>query len=247
VKPVRLLLVCLPAALLLAGCGPSAEPEPAVQAPPVIVEEAATAVPVAEMATEAPPDAPATAEDTAPSASSPTVYAIDPARSEARYEVGETFFEDNRFNIAVGTTKGISGQVVVDESNPAASHVDSIEVDVSQLVSDRNRRDEFLQDRSLASGQFPTARFVGTAITGMPDNPQRGEPVTFQLSGDLTVRDITLPVTWLVTATLGADMLSGTATTEVLMSAYGIGPIKIMTLGTEDSVKLTLDFVAVPE
>jgi polyisoprenoid-binding protein YceI len=172
-------------------------------------------------------------------------YVIDPTRSEARYEVGETFFEDNRFNVAVGRTTGISGAVVVDTDDPGASSVEAIEVDVNQLASDSDRRDNFIRERALGSNDFPTARFVGTAISGMPENPQEGEPVTFQLSGDLTVRDVTLPVTWTVTATLAAGELNGTATTQVLMSDYGIGPIQIMQLGTEDEVDLTLDFVAV--
>jgi len=229
----------------LAACGPAAEPEPAVEAPPPLVAEEEAPAEVAAP-TEAPAAEP-TAADAATAPEGATVYAIDPARSEARYEVGETFFEDNRFAVAVGRTKGISGQVVVDTTNPSASRVDAIEIDVSQLASDSDRRDRFLTERALGSLEFPTARFVGTEIVGMPEDPRMDEPVSFQIAGDLTVRDVTLPVTWDVTATLGADALTGTATTQVLMSAYGIGPIQIMQLGTEDEVALVFDFVAVPQ
>ena len=61
-----------------------------------------------------------------------------------------------------------------------------------------------------------------------------------------TIKDVTKPVTWAVTTTLTADALSGSATTAVKMSDYGIGPIEIPMLATEDKVKLALDFVAVP-
>lgn len=240
----RLLTVTLLAASL-GACAPAAEPEAADPAPPALVAEeeapAEIAAPMEETAATA--EEPAEAE--APAGA--TVYVIDPARSEARYEVGETFFEDNRFAVAVGRTSGISGQVTVDTANPSASRVEAIEVDVSQLASDSDRRDRFLTERALGSLEFPTARFVATEILGMPDDPRMDEPVSFQIAGDLTVRDTTLPVTWDVTATLGADALTGTATTQVLMSAYGIGPIQIMQLGTEDEVKLALDFVAVPQ
>lgn len=240
---IRILSACLVASLVVSGCGPRAEPEAAAEMPPVVVDEAAApaeiVAPTAEMAAPA-----EVAADEA--AAGQTVYVIDPARSEARYEVGETFFKDNRFAVAVGRTTGISGEVLIDESDPTASRVEGIEVDVSQLKSDSDKRDRFISEQSLTTGQFPTARFVGTAISGLPASPKRGEPVTFQLTGDLTVYQTTLPVTWQVTATLGADMLSGTATTQVLMSDYGIGPIEIMQLGTEDAVKLALDFVAIP-
>ncbi|NMC81001.1 MAG: YceI family protein, partial [Chloroflexi bacterium] len=48
-------------------------------------------------------------------------------------------------------------------------------------------------------------------------------------------------------ARLNGDTLSGTATSSVLMSDFGIGPISLVgMLQTEDEVKLTLNFVARP-
>jgi hypothetical protein len=48
-----------------------------------------------------------------------------------------------------------------------------------------------------------------------------------------------------VTARIEGDTLVGTATTTILMSEYGVGPITLAgILGTEDEVKITLTFVA---
>ncbi|MFN8424310.1 MAG: YceI family protein [Anaerolineae bacterium] len=174
------------------------------------------------------------------------LYRIDPARSEARYEVGETFFDGNRFVVAVGRTKGVAGEIRVDTANPAASQLGEIVVDISQLTSDKQRRDNFIRRNNLMSSQFPNARFVTRSIDGFPAAPAMDTPLTFKISGDLTVKDVTKPVTWDVTSTLTADALTGSATTKVKMSDYGIGPIEIPMLATEDDVLLGLDFVAVP-
>ena len=55
-------------------------------------------------------------------------YLIDPSASQASYEVGETFLENNRFAVAIGITSGIDGKVYLDLSNPLASLVSPIEV-----------------------------------------------------------------------------------------------------------------------
>lgn len=230
-----------------AAAVPSAAPPDAAPATSAAVPAASTDAGAAASA-GAPPTAGAQAGDTAAGRApgGAVVYRIDAARSEARYEVGETFFDGNRFVVAVGRTKGVTGDIRIEPANPAQSEVGEIVVDVQQLTSDRPRRDNFIRRNALMSNAFPQARFVGRAIEGFPADPQRDTPLSFRLSGDLTVKDVTLPTTWAVTATVGADTLTGTATTTVRMSDYGIGPIEIAMLATEDAVKLALDFVAAP-
>ena len=76
-------------------------------------------------------------------------YLIDPSASQASYEVGETFLENNRFAVAIGITSGIDGKVYLDLSNPLASLVSPIEVDISQLTSDSGRRDNKIRSDFL--------------------------------------------------------------------------------------------------
>jgi polyisoprenoid-binding protein YceI len=188
---------------------------------------------------------PATAA-AAPAAGAAVVYRIDPAQSEAHYEVSETFFQGNRLNLAIGRTKGIAGEVLVDFANPANSQIGTIVIDVSQLTSDEGRRDNFIRYNFLQSAQYPQATFKPTKIEGLPATVKAGDQITFKVTGDLTVKQTTKPVTFDVTLTASQDKLTGTATTQIALSDFGVGPIQIAMLQTEDKAKLVFDFVALP-
>jgi len=135
------------------------------------------------------------------------LYRIDATQSEVRYEVGETFFQDNRFALAVGTTQGIAGELLIDFAQPSNTQIGDID--------------------------------------GLPAQIAEGESVSFTMTGDLTVKETTRSVTWNVTLTLDGDRIVGTASTEILMSDFGAGPIQLAFLATEDQVNLVFDFVAV--
>jgi polyisoprenoid-binding protein YceI len=189
---------------------------------------------------------PQSTEAAAPAAGSATVYRIDAAQSEARYEVGETFFQGNRFNLAVGTTKGIAGDVLVDFANPANSQIGTIVIDVSQLTSDEGRRDNYIRNNGLQSSQYPQVTFKPTKIEGLPASAKPGDQLTLKVTGDLTVKETTKPVTFEVTLKADQDKLTGSAATEILLSDFGAGPITLAMLQTEDKAKLAFDFVALP-
>ena len=83
-------------------------------------------------------------------------------------------------------------------------------------------------------------------LDGLPAQVQAGDQASFTMTGDLTVKQTTKPVTWNVTLKYDPQQLSGSATTNIKMSDFGVGPIQISMLATEDNVKLVFDFVAVP-
>jgi len=173
------------------------------------------------------------------------LYRIDATQSEVRYEVGETFFQDNRFALAVGTTQGIAGELLIDFAQPSNTQIGDIVIDVSQFTSDESRRDNFIRNNGLESAQYPQATFTPQSIDGLPAQIAEGESVSFTMTGDLTVKETTRSVTWNVTLTLDGDRIVGTASTEILMSDFGAGPIQLAFLATEDQVNLVFDFVAV--
>lgn len=197
------------------------------------------------------PTAPAAQATQAPAASDPTqapvLYRIDAAQSEARYEVNETFFQDNRLNTAIGRTKGVAGDILVDFNDPAKSQIGDIVINVSQLTSDESRRDNFIRNNGLESSRYPEATFKTTAISGLPAQVKTGDVLNFTITGDLTVKQTTRPVTWQVQLTVGDKQLSGTAQTAIKMSDFGVGPIRLAILATEDDMKLFFDFVAVAQ
>ena len=118
-------------------------------------------------------------------------------------------------------------------------------VQLNTLVSDQDRRDQWIRDNGPSFNQFPEATFVAKAIEGAPASYDNGQEVGFKLSGDLTVRDVTKPVTFDVNAKLAGDTLSGTATTRVKLSDFGIEPPNFAnTLTVEDEFTIQVDFVA---
>lgn len=177
---------------------------------------------------------------------SAVVFKIDPSQSKVTYTVNETLFnQNNRINTAIGVTNGVNGQINADLSNPAASTMGPITVDVSQFASDSRQRDNMIRRNFLSSSNYPTATFVCKQLVGMPAAYVEGQTYTFKATGDLTVKTTTQPVTFDITAKLQNNTLSGEATTQVLMSQFGIGPISLLgMLQTEDQVKITFDFVA---
>ena len=213
--------------------------------------EVSTAAPVAPAQTEPTAQATIDAEETTSGAveagsADAILYQIDPTQSEVRYEVGETFFQDNRFAVAIGTTQGIAGELLIDFAQPANTQIGDIVIDVSQFTSDESRRDNFIRNNGLQSAQYPLATFTPQSIDGLPAQIAEGESVSFTMTGDLTVKETTRSVTWDVTLTLVGDQIAGTASTEISMSDFGVGPIQLAFLATEDQVNLFFDFVAVP-
>ena len=182
----------------------------------------------------------------APLAGSGTLYKIDAAQSEAHYEVSETFFQGNRLNLAIGRTKGVAGDVRVDFANPANSQIGAIVIDVSQLTSDEGRRDNYIRNNGLQSSKYPQATFKPTKVEGLPASVKPGDQLTLKVTGDLTVKQTTKPVTFDVTLTAGQDKVTGTAAAEILLSDFGAGPIQLAMLQTEDKAKLVFEFVALP-
>jgi polyisoprenoid-binding protein YceI len=175
-------------------------------------------------------------------------FTIVPSESKVTYEVAETFInQSNRFNLAVGVTNSVSGQIQADLQNPPASTLGEFTIDISKFTSDSSRRDNAIRNNWLESARFPTAVFKPTSIATLPGSYDEGKDYSFQVTGDLTVKETTRPVTFDVTAKLNGNTLAGKATATILLSDFNVGPISILgVLKTEDQAKLTLEFVARP-
>lgn len=220
-----------------AAAAPSAAPTPAAPAKPADVQTPAAPAEPGPSQSLATPAAPAAA---------PQVFRILPEQSEVRYEVGEVFFrEGNRFNVAVGITKVISGEVRVDRAQPRNSTIGPIVIDISAFKSDRARRDQFIRERWLESGRFPLATFTPTRIEGLPERYAEGTELALRVTGDLTIREATKSTTFAVAAKLQGDTLTATGTTAIRMTDFGFDPPEILgTLKAENEAKLVFTFVA---
>jgi polyisoprenoid-binding protein YceI len=204
----------------------------------------------AEQPTEE-PAATATAEVAAPAGGERT-FVVDPGSSEISYEVDEEFLAGalGRLGIAaglantVGRTSEVEGELTLTFDGPAPQLVDGeFTVDISTLTSDQERRDNRIRDEWLESSRFPIATFRATGIQNAPETYAEGDEVAFQLAGDLTVREVTQPVVLDVTGTLSGDTITATATTQFLMSDFGVDPpsmANLLTVGDETVIRINL-------
>jgi polyisoprenoid-binding protein YceI len=173
-----------------------------------------------------------------------TVYRIDPTRSRASYTVDEQIVGKTASS-ATGSTQGIAGDVALDPSRPAAVRIGEIVIDVEQLHSDSSLRDARLRSDFLESHDHPLARFRTTAVEGLPSTVEDGTRADVRITGDLTVKGTTRPVTWRGTARLSGDEVRLDASTTVRLSDFGAGPISIIgLLSTSDEARLDLRVVA---
>jgi len=173
-------------------------------------------------------------------------YTIVPSESQVIYRVGETLFrEGNRYNLAVGVTNAVKGEILVDRTNPRNSRIGTITVDISTFRTDNPRRDNAIRERWLESARFPIAEFRPTTIQGLPSAYTEGREVTLQVTGDLKIRDVTRPTTFSVTVKLEGDRLTGTATGMIRMTDFGFDPPSILgILRAENEVEIEFRFVA---
>jgi len=173
-------------------------------------------------------------------------FAIVPEESQVSYHVGETFFnEDNRFNVAVGVTHGVQGEILVDRAHPRQSRVGTITVDISQFTSDSGRRDRAIRRRWLESARYPTATFTPTAIEGLPDAIVEGQQTPVRISGNLRVRDVTRPVMFSGPLKLQGATLTGTVRATIQMTDFGFDPPSILGfLKAENQATLDFQFTA---
>jgi len=171
-----------------------------------------------------------------------------PEGNVARYRVREQLARLDFPNDAVGETSAITGALVLDENGAIVREESRFEVDLSTLKSDSDRRDNYVRRRTLQTEEYPTAVFVPTAIRSAPSPlPTSGE-FTFELDGELTIREVTRPITWQVTARAADGTYSGTATTEFTFGTFELDiPRVASVLSIRDNIRLEYDFLLVRE
>lgn len=184
-----------------------------------------------------------------------TTYIIIPDESQASYEVDEVFLDTSKLATAIGVTPLITGEISLDAANPANSKVGKITVNLTLLKSDEPNRDNKLPDYVIETRRWPVTTFEPTKLDGLQKTYKPGTPLTFKMTGDMTIRDAVHPVTFDVTATLtlsdtpSNNRLSGIATADIRLSDFGIDAPSLFAgfIRLEDEVKLKLNFVAKPK
>jgi polyisoprenoid-binding protein YceI len=172
------------------------------------------------------------------------LFRIVPDESEARFIVDER----RPFIIGlVGRTDQVAGDILVDFDQPSDSRVGTIRINLRTLQTDDADRDSSIRGAILLSAQpqYEFTDFTPTGISGLPQTVTIGEPITFQVTGDLPLRGVTRSVTFDVTVTpVSQSELNGLARTTIQRADYGLLEGGLIEHGVSEDVVLELEFVA---
>lgn len=177
-----------------------------------------------------------------------TRFTVAATGNTARYRVREQLMGRDLPNDAIGETQQLTGGLTVDDAGKILADQSRFVVSTSGRKSDGDRRDGYVRRRLLEAEQFPTVQLVPTAVRAFPaKRPAAGAaagPVSFELVGNLTVRGVTKPTTWRVTARRAAGgTVTGTATTRFIFTDFGITPPEVPVVpSVADTIGLEYDF-----
>ena len=146
-------------------------------------------------------------------------FVIVAEESEARFIIDELLLGQPK--TVIGTTDALSGELTVDTENPAASAIGTIQIEAGTFITDNDRRNGAIRRFILQSNQYQFITFTATELMGLPDAIAVGDDVEFEVTGDLTVRDISNSVLFIVTLQVVSESeLRGTAATIVVRDAF---------------------------
>lgn len=165
-------------------------------------------------------------------------YKIDPVHSSAGFSLRHVL---SKFSSSF--TK-VSGTITVDRENLEKSSVVA-NIDVGALNTDNDKRDTHIKGPDFFDvAKFPTMTFKSTTWKKTGEN-------TFDITGDLTIKDVTKPVV-LKTTLLGfgpgmgpGNFLSGwEATTTIKKSDFNMSGPPGLSKALGDEVAITLNVEA---
>jgi len=233
---------------LLFFAGGSGEPSTDLTTPDVITEATTTSVPSDGVTTTSVASDGATTTDPG-TADGPGQYVIDPAQSQASFQINETLRGSP--NTVVGTTSEVAGQILMDSNDLGASQFSPIVINARTLTTDSDQRNRVMRSPVIldsGSDDNELITFTPASLDGLDGvTPTVGESLDFEVTGDLIIKGMTKTVTFSVSAVLADEStIQGTATAQVLRSDFGIGiPNVPFVADVADEVTLTLEFVAV--
>lgn len=213
-------------------------------------EPAAAPTSTSAVAEPSPTTAAATAEPTPTTSSLPEglrLFAISQAESEVRFELDEDL-RGNRITV-IGTTDQVAGELALNFDDLSQTQVGVLQINARALLTDNDFRNRAIQNEILDTGQYEFITFTPTGVSGLPVSAAVGAEITFSIAGDLTIRNITKPVVFDVTATAVSDSkITGTASAVVLRADFDLNiPSVPNVANVEEEVELYIVFTAVAQ
>ncbi|MCG8479885.1 MAG: YceI family protein [Spirochaetales bacterium] len=177
------------------------------------------------------------------------VYEVASDRSEARFLIEEVLRGVE--NTVVGTTNQIDGSLAVDFAS-GEIEVGEFVINVRTIATDDEIRDRTIRTLILESNQdeYEFAVFTPVRDTADFDGLAVGQVASFQVTGDLTIRDVTSRVTFTMSVALDSEeAITGRASTTISWDDFDItipyvgGNSIVASVG--DTVDLEMEFAGV--
>jgi polyisoprenoid-binding protein YceI len=169
-------------------------------------------------------------------------YIVAPDGNEARYRVREQLLHHDLPNDAIGKTSAVTGGITLAPSGAIDTSASKITIDVTSLKSDQERRDGYIQRRTLETEQYPSVTFVPTSVAGAK-LPLAGAEQSFDVAGNLTVHGVTRPTVWHVKAKSSGNDVTGSGWTQFTFSDVQLAQPRLpVLLSVADTIKLEYDF-----
>lgn len=170
-----------------------------------------------------------------------TVWNIDPSHTTIEFSARHMMFTTVK-----GRFGAVQGTITVDEAAPQNSHVEAT-VDAASIDTRSEQRDMHLRSSDFFEVEtYPTITFKSTKV-----EPQGRESA--RVTGDLTIKDVTKPVTLDVTVNgfgknpYGIEVAGFTAETSINRKDWGLNwNVALETGGVlvSDTIKITLEVQA---
>jgi polyisoprenoid-binding protein YceI len=153
-----------------------------------------------------------------------------------------------------GRTSKVSGTIVADPANVAASSVD-VAIDLASVDTGISMRNEHMRDRFLNVEKFPTATFKSVSVKG-PKTIAASSPAQVSVTGDLTIHGVTkritvpvrvvaIPESELTKSSRGeGDWVHATTEFSVKLGDYGVAVPSALVMKLSDVVTIKLDVFA---
>ena len=144
-----------------------------------------------------------------------------------------------------------AGEVTIIFDDYSQTTISPIVVDASLLATDNNMRNNQIRRAILQTNQpeYQFITFTPTVVEGFPESAAVGDNLALLVTGDLTIRDITQPISFEVTVTpLSESELQGSARATLLRSDFGLEIPSVPSVAdVSEEVLLEFDFVAVAQ
>jgi polyisoprenoid-binding protein YceI len=177
---------------------------------------------------------------------------IDPASSTATIEVGKA----GMFSFAAGHTHEVRGPIEIgtidfDAHDAGRNRVDLVIGSSALLVSPKGEPPDDVPkvqaamqgEKVLDSARFPKITFTSTGVSGVREAASFDATVT----GTLTIRGKSQPVTTIVHVQRTASALTATGHFTIRQTAFGIQPISVAgVVKVEDELKIAFAITAKP-